>query len=45
VETAAAIHAATGPYAGPYAESAIPSSNFRVLWPIPLLETNNNQHY
>ena len=30
------------PFAGPFAEAAIPSSNFRILWPIPLLETNNN---
>lgn len=30
------------PFAGPYGEAAIPSSNFRILWPIPLLETNNN---
>lgn len=38
----AAMFTATGPYTGPFAEAAIPSSNFRVLWPIPLLETNNN---
>ena len=30
------------PFAGPFAEGAIPSSNFRILWPIPLVETNNN---
>lgn len=30
------------PFTGPYGEAAIPSSNFRILWPIPLLETNNN---
>lgn len=30
------------PYAGPFGEQAIPSSDFRILWPIPLLETNNN---
>jgi hypothetical protein len=38
----AAMFSAAGPYTGPYAEAAIPSSNFRVLWPIPLLETNVN---
>jgi len=32
----------TTPFTGPYGEAAIPSSNFRILWPIPLLETNNN---
>lgn len=30
------------PFTGPYGEGAIPSSNSRILWPIPLLETNNN---
>lgn len=30
------------PYAGPLGEAAILSTNFRILWPIPLLETNNN---
>lgn len=30
------------PYAGPFGEAAIPSSDRRVLWPIPLLETTNN---
>lgn len=30
------------PYSGPKAEAAIPGSDFRFLWPIPLLETNNN---
>ncbi len=29
-------------YSGPLGEAAIPSSDFRILWPIPLLETNNN---
>jgi hypothetical protein len=38
----AAMYTPTTPYTGPYGETAIPSSNFRILWPIPLLETNNN---
>ncbi len=38
----AAMFSAAGPYTGPYGEAAIPSSNFRILWPIPLLETNVN---
>lgn len=38
----AAMFSATGAYTGPYGEAAIPSSNFRILWPIPLLETNAN---
>ncbi len=29
-------------FSGARAEAAIPSSDFRFLWPIPLLETNNN---
>jgi hypothetical protein len=38
----AAMFSEAGPYTGPYGEGAIPSSNFRILWPIPLLETNTN---
>ena len=38
----AAMYVPTTPFTGPYGESAIPSSNFRVLWPLPLIETNNN---
>jgi hypothetical protein len=38
----AAMYTPTTPYTGPYGETAIPSSNFRILWPIPLLETNIN---
>jgi hypothetical protein len=38
----AAMFVPTTPYTGPFGESAIPSSNFRILWPIPLIETNNN---
>lgn len=38
----AAMFSDAGPYTGPYGEAAIPSSNFRILWPIPLLETNAN---
>jgi hypothetical protein len=38
----AAMYTPTTPYTGPYGEAAIPSSNFRILWPIPLLELNNN---
>ncbi len=30
------------PYTGSFGEVAIPSSDFRILWPIPLLETNTN---
>lgn len=30
------------PYTGPFGEAAIPATDFRLLWPIPLLETNNN---
>ncbi len=29
-------------YTGPYAVVAVPASDFKVLWPIPLIETNNN---
>jgi hypothetical protein len=29
-------------YNGPYGEAAIPASDGRILWPIPLLETNSN---
>jgi len=38
----AAMFSGAGPYTGSYGEAAIPSSNFRILWPIPLLETNTN---
>jgi hypothetical protein len=38
----AAMFVPTTPFTGPFGESAIPSTNFRILWPIPLLETNNN---
>lgn len=38
----AAMFVPTTPFTGPFGEAAIPSSNFRILWPIPLLETNNN---
>lgn len=38
----AAMFTVTTPYTGPYGEAAIPTTDFRVLWPIPLLETNNN---
>ncbi len=38
----AAMFVPTTPFTGPYGETAIPSSNFRVLWPLPLIETNNN---
>lgn len=38
----AAMFVPTTPFTGPFGESAIPSSSFRILWPIPLLETNNN---
>lgn len=38
----AAMFSAVGPYTGPYGEAAIPSTDFRILWPIPLLETNAN---
>lgn len=38
----AAAFALGTPYTGPYGEVAIPSSDFRFLWPIPLLETVNN---
>lgn len=30
------------PYTGPYGVNSIPSSDPRILWPIPLLETVNN---
>ena len=30
------------PYPGPYGVAAIPSSDFRVLWPIPQIELNTN---
>jgi starch-binding outer membrane protein, SusD/RagB family len=30
------------PYTGPYGIPAIPSSDYRVLWPLPLLETTLN---
>lgn len=30
------------PYTGPYGVAAIPSSDYRFLWPIPQLETANN---
>jgi hypothetical protein len=36
------MFSAAGPYTGPYGEAAIPSTDFRILWPIPLLETNTN---
>ena len=29
-------------YAGPFGVATIPSSDFKVLWPIPLLETTVN---
>ena len=38
----AAMFTPTTPFTGPFGEAAIPSSDFRILWPIPLLETNNN---
>jgi hypothetical protein len=36
------MYTTTKPYTGPYGETVIPSSNFRILWPIPLLELNTN---
>ncbi len=36
------LYSTTTAYTGPYGESAIPSSDKRILWPIPLLETNYN---
>lgn len=30
------------PYAGPFGVAAVPSSDYRFLWPIPQLETANN---
>lgn len=38
----AAMFTPTTPFTGPFGEAVIPSSNFRILWPIPLLETNSN---
>lgn len=38
----AAMFVSTTPFTGPFGETAIPSSDFRILWPIPLLEINNN---
>lgn len=38
----ASLYTLGTPFTGPYGEGAIPSTNFRILWPLPLLETNNN---
>ncbi|WP_396211768.1 RagB/SusD family nutrient uptake outer membrane protein [Flavobacterium sp.] len=38
----AALYSTTTPYSGPYGEAAIPKTNFRILWPIPLQEINTN---
>jgi starch-binding outer membrane protein, SusD/RagB family len=39
---AASLFTLGTPYTGPYGEAKIISSDRRILWPIPLLETNNN---
>jgi len=39
---AAALYTLGTPYTGPYGVPAIPSSDRRVLWPIPQLELNTN---
>jgi starch-binding outer membrane protein, SusD/RagB family len=39
---AASLYTLGTPYTGPYGEAAIPGTDKRVLWPIPLLETTNN---
>jgi hypothetical protein len=38
----APLYSTTTPYTGPYGEAAIPATDKRILWPIPLLETNYN---
>lgn len=39
----AAMFVQTTSFTGSFGGTAIPSSNFRIIWPIPILETNNNQ--
>lgn len=39
---AAALFTLGTPYTGPYGVAAVPSSDFKVLWPIPQIELNTN---
>jgi hypothetical protein len=38
----ASLYSTTSAYSGPFGEAAIPKTDFRILWPIPLQEINTN---